>query len=340
MNAIRTYNPIYYPRTRSAIPRILNSQFSILNFTSTSFTPFTSFTTCSSYIPCPHFTPSFPLGFHIPHYRNLFNGQEADNEVYGKGAVLGYEFRQYDARIGRWWSVDPMSDKYPGVGPYVFCNGSPIVFMDPGGTKIKPVNETSKQYLNSYIQDQFGTSDFISYSSKNIIKINRKEYRTLYSRANPNQKVLLKGLKKVANSNNMVYVDIDNKKEFKFSYPYYKESNDSEFPVYSHDIVGRQIVESGATVEASDGYHIYINNEGAKADKMISSFSFENFKLSASYTGGSASAIFFHELLDEVLNYYIKHKTNDKSLKQEKVFYENNALENKGLEPRNGLDHE
>ena len=71
---------------------------------------------------------------HIPHYRNLFNGQEVDNEVYGDGAVLGYEFRQYDARIGRWWSVDPMSDKYPGVSPYVFCNGSPIVRTDPTGS--------------------------------------------------------------------------------------------------------------------------------------------------------------------------------------------------------------
>ena len=75
----------------------------------------------------------FTYSCNIPHYRNLFNGQEADNEVYGKGAVLGYEFRQYDARIGRWWSVDPLADKYPGVGPYVFCADSPIVFMDPSG---------------------------------------------------------------------------------------------------------------------------------------------------------------------------------------------------------------
>ena len=78
----------------------------------------------------------FMYAFHIPHYRNLFNGQEADNEVYGNGAILGYEFRQYDTRIGRWWSVDPMSDKYPGVGPYVFCNGSPIMLMDPNGKEL------------------------------------------------------------------------------------------------------------------------------------------------------------------------------------------------------------
>ena len=71
--------------------------------------------------------------YDIPHYRNLFNGQEADNEVYGNGAVLGYEFRQYDSRIGRWWSIDPLADKYPGVGPYVFCADSPMMLVDPSG---------------------------------------------------------------------------------------------------------------------------------------------------------------------------------------------------------------
>jgi len=73
------------------------------------------------------------LSYDIPHYRNLFNGQEVDNEVYGEGAVLGYEFRQYDTRIGRWWSVDPMADNYPSTSHYAFCRNNPILFMDPNG---------------------------------------------------------------------------------------------------------------------------------------------------------------------------------------------------------------
>lgn len=48
-------------------------------------------------------------------YRYFFNGQEADNEVLGEGVSLGYEFRQYDARIEKWWNIDPMADKCPGV---------------------------------------------------------------------------------------------------------------------------------------------------------------------------------------------------------------------------------
>ena len=66
-------------------------------------------------------------------YRYFFNGQEGDNEVFGEMANFGYEFRQYDSRIGRWWSVDPKWNEYPSVSPFVFCNGSPIIMMDPKG---------------------------------------------------------------------------------------------------------------------------------------------------------------------------------------------------------------
>ena len=136
MTTVLTYYPTYHLCTRTATPRIFNLQLSILNFTPTSF------------ISLLHFTPSDSLGAYIPHYRYFFNGQEADNEVYGEGAVLGYEFRQYDARIGRWWSVDPLTDKYPGVSPYVFCIDSPLNIIDPNGTEpIKPFAGTVQGFV-------------------------------------------------------------------------------------------------------------------------------------------------------------------------------------------------
>ena len=66
-------------------------------------------------------------------YRYFFNGQEADNEVFAEMSNFGYEFRQYDSRLVRWWSIDPKWNEYPSVSPYVFCNGSPIVLMDLKG---------------------------------------------------------------------------------------------------------------------------------------------------------------------------------------------------------------
>ena len=54
----------------------------------------------------------------IGEYRYFFNGQEDDNEVFGEMASFGYEFRQYDSRLGRWWSVDPKWNEYQSVSLY------------------------------------------------------------------------------------------------------------------------------------------------------------------------------------------------------------------------------
>ena len=35
-----------------------------------------------------------------------------------------------------WLSVDPMSDKYPGVSPYTYCANNPVKLVDPNGREI------------------------------------------------------------------------------------------------------------------------------------------------------------------------------------------------------------
>ena len=108
-------------------------------------------------------------------YRYFFNGQEADNEVFGEVANFGYEFRQYDSRLGRWWSVDPKWNEYPSVSPFVFCNDDPVILTDFRGCDIIPstafknssyygiyqnmikTNSTYQRLINGYKDD---THDF------------------------------------------------------------------------------------------------------------------------------------------------------------------------------------
>ena len=66
-------------------------------------------------------------------YRYFFNGQEADNEVFGMVANFGYEFRQYDSRLGGWWSVDPKWSEYQSTSSYAYCRNNPIILYDPNG---------------------------------------------------------------------------------------------------------------------------------------------------------------------------------------------------------------
>ncbi len=49
--------------------------------------------------------------------------------------VFAYDFgaRMYDARLGRWLSVDPLGAKYPNLSPYNFVGNSPILYVDYDG---------------------------------------------------------------------------------------------------------------------------------------------------------------------------------------------------------------
>ena len=41
--------------------------------------------------------------------------------------------RHYHSDLSIWLSVDPMSDKYPGVSPYAYCANNPVIITDPNG---------------------------------------------------------------------------------------------------------------------------------------------------------------------------------------------------------------
>jgi RHS repeat-associated protein len=71
-------------------------------------------------------------------YRYGFNGMEADDEVKGSGNSYTTEFRQYDARVGRWLSLDPLMGKFPWQSPYVAFDNNPLYYTDPNGGASKP----------------------------------------------------------------------------------------------------------------------------------------------------------------------------------------------------------
>ena len=72
-------------------------------------------------------------------YRYGFNGMEMDNEVrenpttgtVGTGNSYTTHFRQYDPRLGRWWSVDPVTRASMSI--YIVMSNSPVSRIDPDG---------------------------------------------------------------------------------------------------------------------------------------------------------------------------------------------------------------
>ena len=63
-----------------------------------------------------------------------FNGKELDEET----GLYYYGARYMNPRTSLWYGVDPLAEKYPSVGAYVYCVGNPIKYIDPNGTKIDP----------------------------------------------------------------------------------------------------------------------------------------------------------------------------------------------------------
>ena len=69
-----------------------------------------------------------------------FNGKELDEET----GLYYYHARYYDPRLSVWMSVDPLAEKYPNVGSYVYCKNSPVMRIDPDGRDDFEINSTGK----------------------------------------------------------------------------------------------------------------------------------------------------------------------------------------------------
>ena len=72
-----------------------------------------------------------------------FNGVErnADTEFYEM------DFRQYNPSIGRFTSVDPLSEERNWVSTYNFAQNNPILRVDPTGFWIGLYNRKQPQYV-------------------------------------------------------------------------------------------------------------------------------------------------------------------------------------------------
>ena len=62
-----------------------------------------------------------------------FNGKENDNDVKGFGNQQDYGMRIYDSRLGKFLSVDPLSNSFPFYTPYQYAGNTPIWATDLDG---------------------------------------------------------------------------------------------------------------------------------------------------------------------------------------------------------------
>ncbi len=65
-----------------------------------------------------------------------FQAQEHDDEVKGDGNSLNYKYRMHDPRLGRFFAVDPLANKYSYNSPYAFSENVVINANELEGLEI------------------------------------------------------------------------------------------------------------------------------------------------------------------------------------------------------------
>jgi len=112
-------------------------------------------------------------------YRFGFQGQEAENELYGEGNASFFKYRISDNRLGRFFSIDPLAAKYPHNSPYAFSENRVIDGVELEGLEVEVINQTT--YTDEINNTTYTFENFdVNYDlpqSNNII-LNQIDYTT------------------------------------------------------------------------------------------------------------------------------------------------------------------
>ena len=107
-----------------------------------------------------------------------FSGKESQSFLYANIPLLDFGARMYNPAIARWTTADPLSEKYYGISPYVYCLGNPISIIDPNGMDIWTMDEKGNvvwvkesddhrlYYMNN---DGLLSDDYVSVSGRSIL---------------------------------------------------------------------------------------------------------------------------------------------------------------------------
>jgi RHS repeat-associated protein len=92
----------------------------------------------------PTFINNYNQGFSINFPCCSFTGKEKDPET-GYG-YFGARYMDHEL-MTMWLSVDPMSDKYPGISPYAYCAWNPVKLIDPDGRDVLPCSDKAYEMI-------------------------------------------------------------------------------------------------------------------------------------------------------------------------------------------------
>ena len=112
------------------------------------------------------------------HWTYTFSAKERDPET----GLSYFGSRYYSSDLSIWLSVDPMSDKYPSLSPYVYCANNPVKLVDPDGEEIviewrgsqyRYEKDGTLTHLKGSVLDERQQKRFINKAKNSLDQINK-----------------------------------------------------------------------------------------------------------------------------------------------------------------------
>ncbi len=85
-------------------------------------------------------------------YRYGFQNQERDDELKDNGNSINFTYRMHDPRLGRFFSVDPVSNEYPYNSCYAFSENRVIDGVELEGLEVVHISDKISQYATQVLQ--------------------------------------------------------------------------------------------------------------------------------------------------------------------------------------------
>jgi RHS repeat-associated protein len=108
---------------------------------------------------------------------------EEDYETKGEGNSYTTEFRQYDPRIGRWLTVDPLAQQAAGWTPYRAFFDNPMIYTDNDG--LFETRKEARQYKREHKGEIAGNSKIVK-NGEGGFDLRDRENNITYTRSKDN----------------------------------------------------------------------------------------------------------------------------------------------------------